>query len=527
MSTEINTKIEDLTSRLQDTKDKQRFMKLLSNLSQLAAMVASSHHEPSEVDKTRKDYFSISQAYQKAIDLIKTLPELSELRDILGPLETSAKTYINISEKKIVEKYIERSDELQALGLHEEATSPLDELLTIVSDAYKPDILVKKGNLLSRLHKFNEALKLYDQALLLDPKNSNAYIYKGFLLHTLGKFNEASKLYDQALLLDPKNASNALLLSSKGLALDALGRAEEAELYYDNALSVNQNDSFSWYNKASSLHRRKRFTEAVECYKKSLALSATPSDEVKAHLAEVFLLSNRSSESEVIAREVCQESSDYILGFAMRLLIVCSSYLQNIESKEESVHDLLRYYDSIPLDLSVGWHFDNLKDFLQHTNNLDPDDLQLLLNLTSLSKVTSKAERDQIMRSIKDMLDKKKKPISTLEQIRGDFENRNLTESQIKITNTFKQDISKQGWFDWDIFIDAPDDIINTIDSVTYRLHPTFRDRIRTVREKKDNFKLHGRGWGEFSVEVDIQLSNGNKIKKYHWLKLGETPLDY
>ena len=53
------------------------------------------------------------------------------------------------------------------------------------------DDLIKKGVGLAKLGKYNDAISLLDQALVIEPNNTNALIDKGSTLRVIGKSNEA------------------------------------------------------------------------------------------------------------------------------------------------------------------------------------------------------------------------------------------------------------------------------------------------------------------------------------------------
>jgi tetratricopeptide (TPR) repeat protein len=67
--------------------------------------------------------------------------------------------------------------------------------------------LVKKGIALGHLGKYNEAISLYDKALVIKPNNTAALTNKGVALYHLGRYNEAISLYDKVSTIDPNNTA--------------------------------------------------------------------------------------------------------------------------------------------------------------------------------------------------------------------------------------------------------------------------------------------------------------------------------
>lgn len=89
-----------------------------------------------------------------------------------------------------------------------------------------------------------------------------------------------------------------------------------------------------------------------------------------------------------------------------------------------------------------------------------------------------------------------------------------LSEKDIKNSSTF----IKRNLFEWKIYIDA-ENVLPTIDSVVYTLHPTFRNPVVTGNPL-DRFSYQARGWGEFLVRARVKYKDGHVQQLTHWLEL-------
>ncbi|HET8720194.1 MAG TPA: tetratricopeptide repeat protein [Candidatus Nitrosotenuis sp.] len=71
------------------------------------------------------------------------------------------------------------------------------------------DELVKKGKILLKEGRFDEALSNFEQALLLDQNNAEILNQKGAALRSLGRYDEALECFNKSLTIDPadKDAS--------------------------------------------------------------------------------------------------------------------------------------------------------------------------------------------------------------------------------------------------------------------------------------------------------------------------------
>ncbi len=110
--------------------------------------------------------------------------------------------------------------------------------------------LIKQGEKEISRQNFNEALKLLEQAIKIDPNYDCSYGDKALILNTMGKFKESLDMYSKALELNPKNS---ITWHNKGLTFVNLKKIDEAINCFDNALSYDESYSKAWYNKGRCL----------------------------------------------------------------------------------------------------------------------------------------------------------------------------------------------------------------------------------------------------------------------------------
>ncbi len=131
---------------------------------------------------------------------------------------------------------------------------------------------------------YEEALAIYEQALLLNPHDI-AVRGKGDTLQALQRYTEALVAYEQALLLDP---DDAVAYRSKGDVMYKIPRLWGALDAYEQALRVDPNDSAAYRGKGDTLQALRRSKEALDAYEQALRLD--PNDALaaqrKADLAE-------------------------------------------------------------------------------------------------------------------------------------------------------------------------------------------------------------------------------------------------
>ena len=69
--------------------------------------------------------------------------------------------------------------------------------------------LVKNGKEFLESGKYDDALGVFEQALLLNQDNPDLWNFKGVALRSLGRYEEAMECFNKSLEIDPrdKNAS--------------------------------------------------------------------------------------------------------------------------------------------------------------------------------------------------------------------------------------------------------------------------------------------------------------------------------
>jgi transcription initiation factor IIF auxiliary subunit len=85
-------------------------------------------------------------------------------------------------------------------------------------------------------------------------------------------------------------------------------------------------------------------------------------------------------------------------------------------------------------------------------------------------------------------------------------------------------DACGQEYYRLRIFMDADEsERLDDVAEVTYRLHPTFRDPIRKVTDRRSNFELRTAAWGEFNMTAEIRFKGGDKLVVERYINLPGT----
>ncbi len=133
------------------------------------------------------------------------------------------------------------------------------------------------GAVLQRQRKWQEAIDIYNQAILLKPDFAEAYSNRGNALHQQGKLDEALESYDRAIQIKP---DYAIAFFNRGNVLCQLRNLEEGLKSYDKAIELKPDSAEAYSNRGNILGELGELEEALTSYNKAIALK---SDYVEAH----------------------------------------------------------------------------------------------------------------------------------------------------------------------------------------------------------------------------------------------------
>ena len=114
-------------------------------------------------------------------------------------------------------------------------------------DPHNIEIVFSLGNALSRLGRFDEAIRIFDIALGIEPSNGQILLKKGIALASINRHNDAEIVLQMQPLRLPDQYEPHYL---RGLSLVRLGRHAEAVAEFDAALALCDNNRISGSRKA-------------------------------------------------------------------------------------------------------------------------------------------------------------------------------------------------------------------------------------------------------------------------------------
>ena len=76
------------------------------------------------------------------------------------------------------------------------------------------------------------------------------------------------------------------------------------------------------------------------------------------------------------------------------------------------------------------------------------------------------------------------------------------------------------------VWIDGDDRELDQIVMVEYELHPSFKNRVKRSRNRKNGFSVTFWTWGMFNIHIRIHRQSGQVQKLDHYLKYNLPPDD-
>jgi len=142
--------------------------------------------------------------------------------------------------------------------------------------------------------QLDEALRLYEAVLAVNPQHAESLKYRGVALHSLGRHADALFSYDQALATHCDDTETHF---NRGNALRALGRLDDALLSYSRAIAIKPDYVEAHNNRGTVLRDLSLYEEAVHSFALAVTLRR---DYARAHHNQGFGLESLGRRREAL-----------------------------------------------------------------------------------------------------------------------------------------------------------------------------------------------------------------------------------
>ena len=163
---------------------------------------------------------------------------------------------------------VNRGNALSSMKRFDEAVLSYDRAI-----ALKPDVAEafnNRGNALRDLERFDEALRSYDRAIALRPDYAEAHNHRGGVLRELRRPNEALASCEHAIAIRPDYAE---AYNDRAVVLRDLNRPDEALRSCERAIAMKPDFGDAYYNRGKALRDLGRLTEALRSHERAFLLN--------------------------------------------------------------------------------------------------------------------------------------------------------------------------------------------------------------------------------------------------------------
>ena len=189
---------------------------------------------------------------------------------------------------KAYQKWIDEAEKLMST----ESGNPAEEIRQAIRcyeeairvDPKNPDAWIKKGDALFNLWEVEEPedpkvnrwmsrerRRCYDMATKVAPKSEEVWLVKADSVRFRDDKKEAFRCLRRALRINPKSLGALLIMSS---IYKDIGNMDKSIECVEMATATNPNDVYAWRNRAERMFEVGRYDEAVECYNKAIELDS-------------------------------------------------------------------------------------------------------------------------------------------------------------------------------------------------------------------------------------------------------------
>lgn len=184
----------------------------------------------------------------------------------------------------------------------------IDESLEV--EPRDPDLFQIRGSVLEELHRYEEAIAMYNQALEIDPSNTRIRYSLGNVFEKSGRRERGLAEMERIIQEKPDDAG---ALNFIGYTLAVMGRdLEKAEKYVRKALSIKPDDGFIIDSVGYVLFIQGKIEEALDHFQR--AIEKVKHDPILAeHLGDALAKLGRKEEAAAAYRRSLGDNPDNLV----------------------------------------------------------------------------------------------------------------------------------------------------------------------------------------------------------------------
>ena len=158
---------------------------------------------------------------------------------------------------------------LDALKRYKDAEKAISKAISLTNRAA---FYSNRGNSYKDQKKTELALKDYEKAIQINPKNAIAYYNRGLLYQEQKKWDLALHDYNKAIQINPKNGD---VYNNRGLIYNEQKQKRDLALHdYNKAIQINPKNEKAYYNRGNLYQDQKKWDLALHDYNKAIQINS-------------------------------------------------------------------------------------------------------------------------------------------------------------------------------------------------------------------------------------------------------------
>ena len=167
-----------------------------------------------------------------------------------------------------ISKIFQLASQFHRAGNYQQAAKMYEQALKL--DPYNVRILNYLGNVFQDQRVYDEAIEYYQKAIQLNPAFAGSYYHLATVFEATAQYDKAMQYYEKAVQYDPHFAGS---YNNLGNVYRKLDRADEAIPYFQKAIGGNPRFWGSYYNLGEVYQSKALDDDAIACYQKVLELN--------------------------------------------------------------------------------------------------------------------------------------------------------------------------------------------------------------------------------------------------------------
>ena len=205
------------------------------------------------------------------------------------------------------------------------------------------------GLIFNDSNNYERAINCYNKVITIDPDYLNAHINLGAIFFNSKEYQKAIKHYEKIIEIDPNHESAH---NNLGAIFQGLKKYSKAINYFKKVIDINPNHKISFYNLGVALYSNKQYKDAIELFK----LSNLKKSKIFL-LNSFYKLDDKSSFFEELDNQIKEGRINAVIGS----LIYCSEIKYGIKKSNPFCQDPLKYV----LKTNLTEQYDFKKNFVK------------------------------------------------------------------------------------------------------------------------------------------------------------------